>query len=210
MPATIPAHQAVRARLRDAAGHAAELSRKLEDIVAVKSRQPSGNFHGKIDHSQPPWHAPAAHAIMDLHALTRQMEAELRSELGFPSRPRGGSDQNTQAALDAVLRLAESADDWLARLYARELGRWSRKASVALGETEIPKRLPRIPGASEPKCPFCENHTLRSLPLAGDIFCINPVCTDENKKRPRARMEYSKDAGDWVMVWQDGIAGVPA
>ncbi len=147
---------------------------------------------------------------MDLHALARQMETELRQEHGFPPRARGGSDPNTRAALDAVLKLAEAADDWLIRVYARELGRWSRKASIALGETEIPKRLPRVPGAPEPRCPFCENHSLRSLPLAGDIFCINPACTDENKKRPRARMEYSVHAGDWVMVWQDGIAGVPA
>lgn len=179
-------------------------------IIAVKSRQPSGNFHGKVDHSQPPWNASAANVILDLHALTRKMESELRAELGLPRRIRGGSDANTAQALDAVLRLAESADDWLVRVYSRELDRWAKRARVTLDETEFPRRLPRQPGHPEPVCPFCHAHTLRSLPAAGDIFCINPACKDENKKRPRARMEYSKVAGDWVMVWQDDVVGLPA
>lgn len=210
MPAEIPAHTAIRLRLKEAANHASGLHARLEPLIAIKSRQPSGGFHGKIDHSQPPWNAPVAHAITDLHSLARKMERELQGELGFPVRDRGGSDANTGSALDAVVRLAEGADDVLVRFCTRELEKWCRRASIALDELEIPKRLPRIKGKPEPKCPFCTSHTLRSKPGLGEIFCINPACKDEQGRKPSAQMEYSRLACDWVMVWQDGIAGVPA
>jgi hypothetical protein len=218
VPAEIPRHTAIRLRLKDSAEHAISLYGVLESLIAVKSRQPSGAFHGKIDFSQPPWNAPVAHAITDLHSLSRKMERELRGELGLPERDRGGSDPNTRNALQSVLRLAESAEDFTVRLYAREIDKWIRRTHVSLGydplnpehEVEIPKRLPRVPGNPEPKCPFCKNHTLREKPGMAEIFCINPACKDDKHRKPHAHMEYSEVAHDWVMVWQDGIAGVPA
>jgi hypothetical protein len=210
VPAEIPRHEQIRLRLKDSADNAVILYERLEYLIAVKSRQPSGAFHGKIDFSQPPWCAPVAHAITDLHALSRKMERELRAELGFPRRNRGASDHNTRKALQSVLKLAEGADDIMVSFCTRELDKWTGRASVALGLIEFPKRLPRVPGASEPACPFCKNHTLRSKPGEGQIFCINPKCKDEENRKPEAHLEYSKVVGDLVLVWQDGIAGVPA
>lgn len=203
-------HAALRSGLRDSVKHAVTLDVRLEKLIACRPWRPSGNFHGKVDFSQPPWYAPVAHSHLDLHALSRKLERDLQLELGLPARRRGGSTLNTRKALESACRLAESANDFIVKLSVKELEKWSGRASIALEDTEIPKRLPRIPGGSEPKCPFCENHTLRSMPLEGEIYCINPACRDENQKRPKARMEYSGLAGDWVMVWQDGIAGVPA
>lgn len=210
MPAAIPVHVAIRTELKDSVSHAVTLDARVRSLIAEKPSRPSGNFHGKIDFSQPPWYAPIAHSHLELHALSRKLEREMRAELGFSRRTRGGSDVNTRKALEAVCRLAESCDDFMVRLSVRELEKWSRRASIALEEAEVPKRLPRSPGTPEPKCPFCGNHTLRSLSLEGEIYCIKPDCRDENRKKPRARLEFSAHVGDFVLVWQDGIAGVPA
>lgn len=182
----------------------------LGGLIAVRPRQPSGVFHGKIDFSQPPWHSPVAMVFLDMHALSRKIERGLRYELGLPLRYRGCSDVNTRKALEASINLCEKADDFAVRVNTKEIERWSRRAAIALGVTEIPKRLPRSPGNPEPKCPFCKLRTLRSKWLDGEIYCINPACKDENGNKPRARMEFSNYVGDWVLVWQDGIAGVPA
>lgn len=210
MPVPVSIHESLRLRLRDSAAHAADLDNKLEAHIAEKPSRPSGGFHGKIDFSQPPWYAPVAHAHLELHALARRLEKELRDELGFPDRGRGGSGSNTRKALTALCGLAEGCDDFIVRLATRELEKWSRRASIALELTEIPKRLPRNPGNPEPKCPFCENHTLRSRALEGKIFCINPACKDDEGRKPEARMEFSPVTGNWEVVWQDQVVGLPA
>lgn len=210
MPAVIPVYAAIRSRLKESAGKAVTVNSDLELVVGVKPVQGSSGFHGKVDHSQPPWHAPVAHAVMDLHALAREMEAWLRLSQGLPKRPRGGSSGNTVAALNAVVRLSEKAADGTVRLHTRDLESWIRRARVALGETEMPKRLPRAPGAGEASCPFCRCHTLRMVPLSGEVFCISPVCPgDDEGRKSRAQLEFSRHAGDWVLVWQDGVPGVP-
>ena len=208
MPAVIPVHTALRSRLKDSVSHAIILNDRLELVIAVKSRNNSGGFHGKIDFSQPPWYAAVAHAIMDLHAQSRDMEACLRISLRLPARPRGGSDNNTRIALESVLRLSEGADDGSVKANTRSLDSWSRKASIALNETEVPRRLPRLEGQPEPPCPWCKNHTLRMLPLYGTIKCMNPECKDEEARKPVAKLEYFEH--EFVLRWQDGIMGLPA
>lgn len=205
MPAKIPHHVAIRTRLADSVSCALELSGRLEPLIAVKTRQPSGAFHGKVDHSQPPWCAPVAYAITDLHALARTLEREVRADLGFTPRKRGDSDDNTRKAFESVLRFCETADDFTVRVYTKELERWIRTARIALDEIEVPKRLPRSPGKPEPRCPFCKNHTLRVKILENEIYCLNPACKDEEGKKQKARMDYSKVVGDWVVRWDDGI-----
>jgi hypothetical protein len=205
VPAPVSREIAIRKRLADSAAHALELNARLEELIAVKPRQSSGNFHGKVDHSQPPWCAPVAYAITDLHALIRRMERELRAELGLSPRPRGGSGGNTRKACEAVLRLAESADDFTIRVFTRELDKWWRNAKIAIDEIEIPKRIPRSPGKPEPPCPFCENHTLRVKILQNEIYCVNPECKDEAGNKRKAYMDYSSIVGDWVVRWDDGI-----
>lgn len=210
MPKPIPAHQAIRDELRSSVTHALVLNGQLELVVAVKVKQP-GTFHGKVDFSQPPWYAPVANAITDLHALAREMEAWLRLSQHLPSRPRGGSSENTRKALEGVVRLSEAALDGTVRGHTRELNGWGRRAKVALGETEMPKKLPRQPGEPERKCPFCKNHTLRMTPLGlcrdEQIKCVNPGCKDEEGRPPTARVEYFH--GELVLRWMDGIIGLP-
>src|SRR5271154_3369208 len=179
MPAVIPVHVALRSRLKDSVNHAIVLNDRLECVIAVKSQNPSGGFHGKIDFSQPPWCAAVANAVMDLHAGSRDAEACLRIALKLPKRPRGGSSGNTRIALENVVRLSQGASDSYVKSNPRWLDGWSRKASRALNETETPRRLPRVEGQKEPVCPWCKNHTLRMLPLYGIIKCMNPECKDE-------------------------------
>jgi hypothetical protein len=209
MPAVIPVHVAIRETLKDSVGHAITLDSRLELLIAERPSRPSGNFHGKIDFSSPPWHAPVAHCHFDLHALSRKLERDLRSELNLPRRYRGGSSSNTPKALHAVNRLAQGADDFIVRLSTKELEKWSRRASIALELTEAPKKLPRLPKEPERPCPWCKNRTLRILPLKGEIYCVNPACKDEEGRKPKASLEYSSVANDLVLVWQDNLIGTP-
>jgi len=206
MPAVIPQHIAIRTRLAESVTLALGLSERLESLIAVKSRLQYGSFHGKVDHSQPPWNASIAYAITDLHALARKMETEIRAELGLPARTRGSSDGNTGKALKAVMAQCERADDFIVRLYTRELEKWWRNAKIALDEMEIPRRLPRSPGKPEPECPWCKNHTLRVKILENEIYCVDPSCPAKTDGRsPRAYMDYSVIVGDWVVRWDDGV-----
>lgn len=209
MPKVIPPHVALRTRLKDSVNDAVSLNGKLIPLVHIKPRTPAGIFHGKVDFSQPPWHSPVAMAVLDLHALSRKIEREMRYELGLPVRYRGSSDANTAKALEATVNLAEKADDYLVRLGTREIEKWSRRASIALGITEVPKRLPRAIGQTEPKCPFCHLRTLRSKALERQIKCVNPKCADDDGRKPVGTMEFSELVGDWVIVWMDGVVGVP-
>jgi hypothetical protein len=209
MPAVIPVHVAIRETLKDSVGHAITLDSRLELLIAERPSRPSGNFHGKIDFSSPPWHAPVAHCHFDLHALSRKLERDLRSELNLPRRYRGGSSSNTPKALHAVNRLAQGADDFIVRLSTKELEKWSRRASIALELTEAPKKLPRLPKEPERPCPWCKNRTLRILPLKGEIYCVNPACKDEEGRKPKASLEYSSIANDLVLIWQDNLIGTP-
>ena len=206
MPAVIPAHIVIRETLKDTVHHSVRLNDSLELAIAVKTKQP-GAFHGKISHSPPPWHAPAANAILDLHALARKLEASLRFELGLPSRKRGGSSGNTVKALHAIPRLCEGTDDYAAQLSTRELKKWSSRAEIALNLREMPHRLPRPPGVPEPPCPICENHTLRSyshdLDERGEVRCVNPGCFDGRDNRTSARLEFFH--GELVFRWSNGM-----
>jgi len=208
MPPIIPAHVAIRTRLKDSAQHAWKLNERLECVIAVKSQTGQGGFHGKIDHSQPPWCAAVAHAIMDLHARSRDAEACLRISLRLPRRERGGSNGNTLRALENIVRLSQGAQDSYVISNTKWLDGWSRKASIALNETELPRRLPRIEGSPEPPCPWCQGRTLRMFPLHGTVKCLNPECKDEEGRRPVARLEFFEQ--EMVLRWQDSIIGVPA
>jgi hypothetical protein len=209
VPAVIPAHVALRSRLRDTITLALGLNTRLEAITAIKTRQPSGIFHGKIDHSQFPGNVAAINTILDLHALARETEIWFRIALKLPEKHRGGSSANTRKALEAVARLAEGAADHAVKEHTRAVDKWCTRALVVLGVIEAPRKIPRQPGQPDPKCPFCKDATLRSWPMGGEIRCISPTCRDEGGRKPSARMEYSAHVGDFVLVWQDGISGVP-
>lgn len=208
MPKAIPAHIALRTTLRESVNHSLGLNAQLEMVIAIKPNQP-GNFHGKVDFSQPPWHAPVANAITDLHALAREMEAWLRLSQGLPKRERGGSSENTKKALENVVRLSEAAQDGTVKGHTRELNSWGGRAEIALGRKEMPSRLPREKGQPVRTCPWCGQDTLRTLPLKGIISCIDMKCVDDENQRPRGKMEFSAIVADWVVVWQNGWVGLP-
>ena len=174
MPAEIPRHKQIRLDFKDSAEKAIALYGLLDRLIAVKSRQPSGAFHGKIDFSQPPWCAPVAHAVTDLHALSRKIERELRSELGLPQRIRGGSDSNTAEALQAALKLAESADDVLVRFCITELERWVARASVALGLTEFPEAAAASPGSERAQMPVLQEPYFEKQARRGTYLLHQP------------------------------------
>lgn len=207
MPRTIPKHVAIRTDFRDTVTVVFVLAERLETIIAVKSRGSEQVFHGKVDHSQPPWNAGAANMIFELHAWTRFTERLWRRTAGFPERPRGGSQANTGKALAALCGLSETVCDELVLEDRRWLDSWARRAKIVLGEEESIRRLPRQLGAREPKCPWCKRDTLRQKALEGIVFCMDPVCKDDEKRRPLAQLEYFR--GEMVLRWQDGIIGAP-
>lgn len=184
------------------------LGRLSELIAHPASRVNSESKHGKVDHSQPPWNAAVAHLILDLHAESRTMEADLRWLLDMPFMLRGGKDNNTYLALNAVLNLAEAAEDIDVAQCVKWLNSWCSRAAITLGDKEFPQHLPRDVGQSEPRCPYCEHLTLRFWSIRGEVRCINPECLDESQRRPVARMEYSIIAQEWVLAWKDGSVGV--
>jgi hypothetical protein len=191
-------------RLRESVADVIALSDDLEAVIALRSRIP-GSHHGRISHSQPPWCAPVADAVLDLHAEVRQLEHLVLRSLGLPQRHRGGSSANTARALTALNSLLAAADDDLIVMVLRKLDSWARQASIVLGRTEPPRRIPRVPGQPELACPGCSHRTLRSFPLEGVIRCIDTSCL-RNGKRPEARMTWSPVVGDFILVWEDGVA----
>lgn len=200
----------MRERLRDATGAAIGLNQRLEEIVAAPvSKKSSGLRRGRVDHSQPPWNAAAAHLVLDLHTASRDWEALLRDHLDMGFQPRGGDDENTVFALQAISNLAESSLDEIVSECAHWLGGWCSRALVVLGDHELPQRLPRDVGGPEPRCPYCNHLTLRFWPIRGEVRCINPACQDESERQPIARMEYSNVSQEWVLAWRDGSVGVP-
>lgn len=207
MPPVIPKHVAIRNDLRETAKLAVILNQCLESVIGAKARGSSEVFHGKVDHSQPPWSAPVANMILELHAYVRETEAMWRFRMKFSSRIRGGSEKNTYACLEMLAGLAEGIDDSAVSTADRWLNGWCKRAKATLGVTESAKRLPRVPGEGIALCPWCKRDTLREMALAGVIFCIDPRCVDEENRRPKAQLEYF--AGEWCLRWQDDILGNP-
>jgi hypothetical protein len=202
------AEVALRQQFSNAVQEAVHISGRLLDVIMHKNTGKDGKRSGKLDHSQPPWNGAVAHAYLDLHALARDMERIFRTAAHLPARPRGGTDANTRIALDACTRIAERVDDERVADATRSLDTWCNRAKMILGELERPTRLPRSPGAQEPRCPWCKKLTLRSWTQAGVVRCINPDCKDDAGRRPYAKMEWSSFSNDWMLAWQDGSVGL--
>ncbi len=201
----------LRTRLRALTADTATISAQLEQVIATTTPRVAGSpRRGRIDHSQPPWNAPVANLILDLHTHSRDMENTLRRHLGIPDKPRGTSTANTACALDAVANLAESSTDAKVGDCVAWLDRWVGRARVVLGERDEPRRLPRQPGLPEPRCPYCERMTLRHWASKGEVRCVNPECKTEDGRRPAALMAWSNVAVEWVLAWNDGYVGIPA
>lgn len=188
--------------LRPLLGQLAEL---LPEQVADATRG-SGQHH-KVTGSPAPWHPEAGPVLLTIHAGVRELEADLRYHVtGRTGAARGGSDGNTAAALDAIVRLVHGVPDDAAHDAARRLGGWIEAARRIrdVGESErwIPVHVPK--GQLPPSCPYCKTFSIRVAQESGRVACANPKCEDEKGKRPRAHIEKNRLDGSAVMVWADG------
>jgi len=198
-----------QADVRVTVTEAGRLYHHLEALVPHPSRHAADDGrHGRFTVSSPAWHARAAGLVLDLHALSRDLEATLRLRASGSRLPRGGSDRNTSLALEAIGSLVEAVSDDLVRETRHRLNRWCQRAAACLDEVEEPRRLPRRPGSTEPRCPWCDFTTLRYQPLAGLVRCVNPACRDEENRRPRASVAVGAYTGDLELAWQDGTTGL--
>ena len=163
--------------------------------------------HHRISGSPAPWHPEAGPQLMTIHAGVRELEDDLRYHVtGHTGEDRGGSDGNTAAALDSIVRLVHGVDDDMARDAWNRLTSWIRQTKqirdIAEAERWEPIHVPR--GHLPPACPYCNTYSIRLAKQSGQVACSNPKCEDNNGKRPHGRIDKNQLNGDAMLVWQDG------
>ncbi|MFG3439909.1 hypothetical protein ACGF0J_21900 [Nonomuraea sp. NPDC047897] len=163
--------------------------------------------HHKVSGSPAPWHAEAGPLLMTIHAGVRELEQDLHyATSGHTGEARGGSDRNTLAALDSIVRLAFGAPEDLARDASYRLGRWIERArqvrDIGAAERWIPIHVPQ--GQLPPTCPYCKTYSIRLAQESGRVACVNPRCEDERGDRPRGRIDKNRLDGSAMLVWADG------
>lgn len=163
--------------------------------------------HNRITGSPAPWHPEAGPVLLTIHAGVRELEADLRYRVvGHTGPARGGSDTNTIAALDSIVRLVHGVDDETARDARSRLDRWCEQARQIrdIGESErwIPLRSPK--GELPPLCPYCHTLSLRLAQESGRVACMNARCEDGNGSRPAGRIDRNRLDGTAMLVWADG------
>lgn len=200
----VSCHDRLRTAIVQAVSHQAQLELAL---AAWPARGGTGVFIPPGP--KQPWNSAAANLIFALRCEARRTEIALRRAAGLPVRRRGGSDRNTISALRSALAAAAAAETDRVADAAQWLERWNGQAARVLGAASAVIRLPRQPGESERSCPFCACFTLRYWPLHGIVRCINPVCRDDDGRRPSAQIEYSRFTAQIELVWQDGVVGLP-
>ncbi len=141
--------------------------------------------------SAPPWNSAAANAHTDIHAAVREIEADLRYQVTGTVTMRGGSEANTYAALDAVLKLGDAADEATADDAARVLARLA-DAVLMLPAVDLEERPRRIPGI----CPECERSMIRAWLRDGRVACLG--CGLRGQMMPGM-------VSDGYIEWEDGV-----
>lgn len=145
--------------------------------------------------SQPPWNSQAANVWTDIHAMARELEANLRYTVTGRYRPRGGSDLNTLRALDAISKLGEATTTDIADAAARVV---SHHITIIMQLPAIDLEQPwrRIPGP----CPRCQRPMLRYQ--EGDRYQPSRLtCLGCCRK---ARI-VEGTVSDGCVEWEDGI-----
>lgn len=162
--------------------------------------------HNRITGSPAPWHPEAGPVLLTIHAGVRELEQDLRyATAGRTGAERGGSDANTTAALDSIVRLAHGVDDDTARDARSRLDRWIEQARQIRDIGESERWIPiRVSKGLPPECVYCDAYSLRVAQQSGRVACVNPKCFDENGQRPRAHIEKNKVDGSAMLVWADG------
>ncbi len=151
--------------------------------------------------SAPPWNSAAANACTDIHAAVREIEADLRYQVTGSTLVRGGSEANTYAALDAVLKLGEAANEVTADDAARILAHLA-DAVLMLPAVDLEERPQRV----RAECPYCERTMLRVLPRSGEVTCLGwGSCFDADQRHPKGMIGRSRMDGSAVIEWADGL-----
>lgn len=152
-----------------------------------------------------PWHGDAAAVYWQIHFGARELEFALLRVRGLPQRRRGGSHDNTLAALRALPDLSVAAPGEVVRRAANRVERWVNAArrvhDVDEAERWVP--VPRVPGVLPPACPYCHNLSLRMSRERAEVRCFTPGCADLDMARPVARMERGQASGEGLLVFRD-------
>jgi hypothetical protein len=180
-------------------------------LIAVQDRSPTtGQLRRNSGtRSRLPGNVQAFYVLTDAHEGVRRLEADLRREVSGSTQPRGGSDANTRAALDAIVNLSAAADPDSARYAARLLMRWTVAGLRLPGIDEATRWRPirGANGSAPPQCPYCATFSLRLAEGAYVVACFNPDCEgrDADDRRPVARLDVARvPPHDPVLVWGDG------
>lgn len=198
-------------RVTDDCTELAALLSRLEGEVPEKKRNPHGGYgSGKGGHHNPAWNAPAAMLVMDIHYGVRELETNLKYEIAGTIRSRGASAGNTWKCLEGLPGLVSGLDHSGARLVLQKLESWINRARMILGDAEPLSRLPRLPGQTEPLCPYCRGASLRYRPFSGTVRCIRPGCKDSNGERPAGQLTTGQYSGQPILAWADGQSGAHA
>lgn len=151
--------------------------------------------------SAPPWNSAAANALFDVHAAVRELEQDLRYQVTGSLQTRGGSDANTDAALDAICSLGEAASGDGAGQAAKVLARLA-DAILMLPAVDLEERPQRVRAS----CPYCARSMLRVLPRSGEVTCLGfGSCADSDGRHPRGMVGRSRLDGAPLIEWADGL-----
>jgi hypothetical protein len=172
---------------------------------------------------EPPWNAAAAYAYTDGAEIARRLETSLLNQTAGPRpRPRrGGSDANTRAALEAIVRLSVALSPADAGRVTRILLRTAAETQALPAVDEVTRwvQIRATPGQRPPVCPYCGTFSLRLAENGFVVMCfgwqpsttgedgqrVRRPCTDREGRRPVARLELSRINGDPVLVFADGL-----
>jgi hypothetical protein len=140
--------------------------------------------------STPPWNTAAANAMMDIHALVRELEQNLRYQVTGTLIVRGGSHGNTVAALETIPRLAEAVPRDVAEQHAHLI---SRQITIVmqLPAIDLEERWRPVPAP----CPRCQRPMLRACLRDGRVGCLG--CTHRGQMMPGT-------VSDGYIQWDDG------
>ncbi|GAA2092386.1 hypothetical protein [Actinomadura alba] len=181
---------------------------QLDALLPEQVTDPTtgGTSGQKTTGSPAPWHAEAAAVLVTIHEEARRLEASLRREVtGRLGRRRGGSDGNTREALAAIVNLTEAVCEDEVKRAARIVARWVTSARQIrdIDQADRWEPLPRLPGHLPPACDWCSTYSLRMNRRTGEVRCTNHRCTDEEGRRPYARILAGSYSGQTSLVWQD-------
>lgn len=196
-------------RLNAAVSELLALLSRLESEIAHKpAARPRVGGSGGSSSPLASWNTPVAMLLLEIYAGIRTLERDIRFMVAGVQRLRGPGSAHTEASIKELPALCAGAPYATAAAAATQLERWSYRARLVLGEAEPYSRLPRLPGESEPACPYCSMRTLRFRPYSGRIRCVNPDCRDGNDERPAGRIEVGNLSGEPMITWSDKTIGV--